>query len=96
MTRMPTLTVSSRSANLDLDAADLMRRFNLDQHDLPAVIGALGPVAPRNPPTWELADRIGLTEPFDETVVYDVAVVGAGPSGLAAAVMRPPRGSRMI
>ena len=76
---MPTLTVSLRPISTRT------RRFKLDERDLPAVI-APGPIVLRNRPTWELADRIGLTEPFDEAVVYEVAIAGAGPAGLAAAV----------
>ncbi|HTI87968.1 MAG TPA: FAD-dependent oxidoreductase, partial [Alphaproteobacteria bacterium] len=34
----------------------------------------------------DLADALGLTEAFDPARVYDLAVVGAGPAGLAAAV----------
>ena len=33
----------------------------------------------------QLADELGLTEPFDHATVFDLAVVGAGPAGLAAA-----------
>jgi len=32
----------------------------------------------------------------DGTKLYDVAIVGAGPAGLAAAVMRPPKDCRFI
>jgi thioredoxin reductase (NADPH) len=39
-----------------------------------------------NPATPALADALGLTESFDETRIYDLLVVGAGPAGLAAAV----------
>ena len=52
---------------------------------LPAVIFADGRVLNR-PTTFALADELGLTEPLDPAVTYDVTVVGAGPSGLAAAV----------
>jgi thioredoxin reductase (NADPH) len=40
----------------------------------------------RNPSEVELARCIGLVGPIDPNRVYDVAVVGAGPAGLAAAV----------
>jgi len=40
----------------------------------------------RNPGENELARCIGLVGPIDPQRVYDVAVVGAGPAGLAAAV----------
>ncbi len=39
-----------------------------------------------NPSNAELADHLGLTEAWDPARVYDLAVLGAGPAGLAAAV----------
>ena len=44
------------------------------------------------PANAELADRLGLTERIDEDHVYDVAVIGAGPAGLAAAVYAASEG----
>ena len=44
-------------------------------------------------PTIEtLADELGLTELIDSSKVYDVAIVGAGPAGLAAAVYSASEG----
>ena len=40
----------------------------------------------------ELADELGITELPDPELIYDVAVVGAGPSGLAAAVYAASEG----
>jgi thioredoxin reductase (NADPH) len=40
----------------------------------------------------ELADELGITELPDPEMIYDVAVVGAGPSGLAAAVYAASEG----
>ncbi len=40
----------------------------------------------RKPSIAEVADLLGVTEPIDPTRTYDLAVVGAGPAGLAAAV----------
>ncbi|MFE1598978.1 FAD-dependent oxidoreductase [Methylobacterium sp. ID0610] len=81
--------------DLDPDADETMRRFGLGADDLPAVV-APGPVILRNPSNWELADRIGLTEPLDADRVFDVAVVGAGPAGLAAAVYAASEGLSTI
>ena len=39
-----------------------------------------------NPSTPELADLLGLTEELEPDHVYDLAIVGAGPSGLSACV----------
>jgi len=46
----------------------------------------------RNPCNRELALAIGLTEPLDPAIVHDVAIVGAGPAGLAAAVYAASEG----
>jgi thioredoxin reductase (NADPH) len=43
-----------------------------------------------------LADELGITEAPDADTVYDVAVVGAGPSGLAAAVYAASEGLSAI
>jgi thioredoxin reductase (NADPH) len=77
------------------DAADFLRRFALDAADLPAVIAPDGSTL-RNPSNAALADRLGLMEAPEEGVVYDIAVVGAGPSGLAAAVYGASEGLRTI
>jgi thioredoxin reductase (NADPH) len=62
-----------------------------DESALPAVVLADGRVLPR-PTIMELADELGITELPDSEITYDVAVVGAGPSGLAAAVYAASEG----
>jgi thioredoxin reductase (NADPH) len=52
---------------------------------LPAVVLPGGRILSR-PSITDLADELGITELPDPHTIYDVAVVGAGPSGLAAAV----------
>jgi thioredoxin reductase (NADPH) len=44
------------------------------------------------PTITQLADELGITEIPDPTIIYDVAVVGGGPSGLAAAVYAASEG----
>jgi thioredoxin reductase (NADPH) len=69
----------------DKEARSLMRRCDAEDAALPLVI--LPDDTPlHNPPTAALADALGLTEPFDPDHVYDLAVLGAGPAGLAAGV----------
>jgi thioredoxin reductase (NADPH) len=46
----------------------------------------------RQPSISALADELGITEQPDVNTVYDVTVVGAGPSGLAAAVYAASEG----
>ncbi len=56
-----------------------------EQDLLPAVIFPNGRVL-HQPTLAALADELGLTETLDPDTIYDLIVVGAGPSGLAAAV----------
>jgi thioredoxin reductase (NADPH) len=45
-----------------------------------------------NPSEHDLARRIGMSAPYRAGVVYDVAVIGAGPAGLATAVYAASEG----
>jgi thioredoxin reductase (NADPH) len=65
----------------------------LSEHEsaLPAVVLSDGRTLHR-PTLTQLADELGITELPDPTMIYDVAVVGAGPSGLAAAVYAASEG----
>ncbi len=62
---------------------------------LPAVI-LPGQTALWNPTAAALADALGLTEAIDPASIYDVAIVGAGPAGLAAAVYSASEGLKTI
>lgn len=50
----------------------------------------------RNPTNQKLAECLGLTGRIEESRVYDVAIVGAGPAGLAAAVYAASEGLAAI
>jgi thioredoxin reductase (NADPH) len=67
------------------EARALIERFHVDPGQLPIVLCPGGQLL-RNPTEVELARCIGLVGPIDQNRVYDVAVVGAGPAGLATAV----------
>jgi thioredoxin reductase (NADPH) len=69
----------------DSEARSLIDRFNVDPGQLPIVLCPDGQLL-RNPSEPELARCIGLVGPIDPNRVYDVAIVGAGPAGLATAV----------
>jgi thioredoxin reductase (NADPH) len=69
----------------DADAGGFISHCSLTQAQLPVVILPDHRML-KNPVNGDLADALGLTEAFDPTRVYDLAVVGAGPAGLAAAV----------
>src|SRR5262249_22278806 len=64
-------------------------------HHLPIVLCPNGKLL-RNPSENELARCIGLVRPIDAAKVYDVAIVGAGPAGLAAAVYAASEGLSVI
>jgi len=51
-----------------------------------------GKAVQRNPTTQQLAQCLGLSGNVDETHILDVAIVGAGPAGLAAAVYAASEG----
>jgi thioredoxin reductase (NADPH) len=74
---------------LDLDKDDsvqmLLDRFHVSIADVPVVI-CRGTNVLRNPTNGELANCLGFNEIIDQVHVRDLVVVGAGPSGLAAAV----------
>lgn len=63
--------------------------------DFPAVRLSSGRIMHR-PTIAEIADELGITELPETGIVYDVAVVGAGPAGLAAAVYAASEGLRTV
>ena len=79
----------------DPEAAEFLSGFGLSQEDLPVVVSP-GRVILRNPGNSELADALGLVEALEPDRTYDVAVVGAGPAGLAAAVYAASEGLSTI
>ena len=74
---------------VDLDHDDgvmeLLDHFQVSFADVPVLI-ARGEVVLRNPGNAAIADALGFNETVDRTHLRDVVIVGAGPSGLAAAV----------
>jgi thioredoxin reductase (NADPH) len=74
---------------LDLDrdpgVQELLDRFHVGVADIPVVI-TCGEVVLRNPTNQQIADALGFNDAIDQTHVRDLVIVGAGPSGLAAAV----------
>ena len=73
------------------EARDTLAAHGLGADDLPVVITAYSQVL-KNPSNRELAVAVGLVERLDPDAVFDVAVVGAGPAGLAAAVYSASEG----
>lgn len=75
----------------DPQAKVLIERFHIDPGQLPIVLCPSGQTL-RNPGEGELARCLGLVGPIDPDRIYDVAVVGAGPAGLATAVYAASEG----
>jgi thioredoxin reductase (NADPH) len=78
-------------AGTDARAKAMLDRLGIALSHLPAVVLPSGKVL-GNPSNAALADELGLTEILDPAHVHDVAVVGAGPAGLAAAVYAASEG----
>jgi thioredoxin reductase (NADPH) len=81
----------SLDSNTDSCAHTLQEKFKIAPGDLPIVLCPGGQLL-RNPPEAELARCIGLLKSIDPNHIYDTAIVGAGPSGLAAAVYAASEG----
>ncbi|HWH40195.1 MAG TPA: FAD-dependent oxidoreductase [Usitatibacter sp.] len=79
----------------DADARAFVARFAPQPEQLPLAVCPNGEVL-RNPSDNELAGCIGMLDAGDEDTVFDVAVVGAGPAGLAAAVYAGSEGLSVL
>jgi thioredoxin reductase (NADPH) len=81
------------SIDLDRDSGvqELLDHFNVAVADIPVII-CRGEVVLRNPTNQEIADCLGFNEQVVPGQIRDVVVVGAGPSGLAAAVYAASEG----
>jgi thioredoxin reductase (NADPH) len=79
----------------DADVQTVLDQFNISVVDIPVLI-CRGELVLRNPTNAEAAACFGLNAGIDETGVYDLIVVGAGPSGLAAAVYGASEGLSVL
>ncbi len=75
----------------DTDTQELLDRFHVSAEDVPVLI-CRGNVVLRNPTNQQIADCLGFNDAIDQTHIRDLVVVGAGPSGLAAAVYAASEG----
>lgn len=76
------------------DAQPLLDLHTITTTELPAVLFEDGTVL-RRPTISDLGERLGLT-PRASHGLYDLAIIGAGPAGLAAAVYGGSEGLRTI
>jgi len=79
----------------DAAAKALIERFHVTPGELPIVICPTGEML-RDPSENQLARCIGLTHALDPDRLYDVAIVGVGPAGLAASVYAGSEGLSVI
>ncbi|WP_420386670.1 FAD-dependent oxidoreductase [Roseivirga sp.] len=76
------------------EAKELLQLTNLSDQHLPAVFFEDGSHLP-NPSSVELGEKIGLSSKAAEKM-YDVAIIGAGPAGMAAAVYGGSEGLKTL
>ena len=69
----------------DSDVQNLLDTFHIAASEIPVVIFR-GQLVLRNPTNRRVAEALGFNEAVDQRRVRDLIIVGAGPSGLAAAV----------
>ncbi len=79
----------------DPDVQSVLDHFGIRVSDVPVLI-CKGTLVLRNPSNAEAAACFGLNAGIDQDVVYDLIVVGAGPSGLAAAVYGASEGLNVL
>ncbi|HUA19391.1 MAG TPA: FAD-dependent oxidoreductase [Bryobacteraceae bacterium] len=75
----------------DASVQNLLEHFEIKPDDIPVLICHGRPIL-RNPTNAQVAQCLGFNLEIDETLVYDLIVVGAGPAGLAAAVYAASEG----
>ena len=83
--------------NVEHDAGvqDVLDQFNVKLDEIPVLI-CRGRAVLRNPSDSDAASCLGLNADIAKDDIYDVIVVGAGPSGLAAAVYAASEGLRVL
>ncbi|QBB70025.1 FAD-dependent oxidoreductase [Pseudolysobacter antarcticus] len=79
----------------DGDGHALIERLGLRNEDMPIVLCPNGAVLKR-PTDAQIGVCLGITPEIDPEHVYDVAVVGAGPAGLATAVYAASEGLSVL
>jgi thioredoxin reductase (NADPH) len=79
----------------DADARLVVERYAPSPAELPLALCPDGSIL-RNPSDTALARCIGMLDADDAGRIYDVAIVGAGPAGLAAAVYAASEGLSVL
>jgi thioredoxin reductase (NADPH) len=79
----------------DHEAAALLEQYEASEADIPLVVCPNGSVL-KNPTEADLARALGMKRLDHPDRTYDVAIVGAGPAGLATAVYAASEGLSVI
>src|SRR6185437_9576049 len=82
-------------SSTDTEARALLERSATLPEDLPVLVCPSGSLLKR-PTDAEAGACLGITPELDPKKIYDVAVVGAGPAGLAAAVYAGSEGLSVL
>jgi thioredoxin reductase (NADPH) len=75
----------------DTEVQEMLDRFHVGVDDVPVLI-CRSELVLKNPTNPEIAGCLGFNDSIDRTHVRDVVIIGAGPSGLAAAVYAASEG----
>ncbi|SMQ94556.1 FAD-dependent oxidoreductase [Xanthomonas fragariae] len=100
LTRLQGFLARNGYPNTVIDVSDeegraLVDRLGIQEHDLPVMACPSGRVL-RQPSDVEAAHCLGMTPDIDPNKRYDVAIVGAGPAGLATAVYAASEGLSVL
>ncbi len=82
-------------ADSDEEGRVLVERLGIQPADLPLMVCPSGTIL-KNPSDAEAAVCLGITPELDPAITYDVAIVGAGPAGLATSVYAASEGLKAI
>ena len=86
---------SSLDPYKESEGRELIERLGLTDDDLPLMLCPAGTVLKR-PTTAEVGACLGITPELSPDKLYDVAVIGAGPAGLATAVYAASEGLSVL
>ena len=82
---------TSVDVDRDPDVQELLDRFRVTVDEVPIVICHAQRML-RNPSNQQLAEFLGFNDAIDRAQICDLAIIGAGPGGLAAAVYAASEG----
>jgi thioredoxin reductase (NADPH) len=82
-------------AACEAEGRELVERLGVRHEDLPLMICPNGTILHR-PSDADAATCLGITPELDPDKIYDVAVIGAGPAGLATAVYGASEGLSVL